>query len=121
MGRALLLVSGPFGVPIRGNIRCPVSICQPCPFRHRAGRAATDGPSWRRPNITSSAMRICWFNDNRLGLVRDGRVLDVSDALKALPPPAYPAPRGDPLITHLDKVRPAIEQAAKGAKSHAIA
>jgi 2-keto-4-pentenoate hydratase/2-oxohepta-3-ene-1,7-dioic acid hydratase in catechol pathway len=65
-------------------------------------------------------MRICWFNDNRLGLVRDGRVLDVSAALSVLPAPAYPAPRGDPLITHLDKVKPAIEAAAKGAKSHAI-
>ena len=65
-------------------------------------------------------MRICWFNDNRLGLVRDGRVLDVSAALAVLPPPTYPAPRGDPLITHLDKVKPAIAQAANGAKSFAI-
>jgi 2-keto-4-pentenoate hydratase/2-oxohepta-3-ene-1,7-dioic acid hydratase in catechol pathway len=66
-------------------------------------------------------MRICWFNDNRLGLVRDGRVLDVSEALSVLPAPTYPAPKGDPLITHLDKVKPAIEKAASGAKSHAIA
>lgn len=66
-------------------------------------------------------MRICWFNDNRLGLVRDGRVLDVSEALSVLPAPTYPAPKGDPLITHLDKVKPAIEKAADGAKSHAIA
>jgi len=65
-------------------------------------------------------MRICWFNDNRLGLVRDGRVLDVSEALSVLPAPAYPAPKGDPLITHLDKIKPAIEKAASGAKSHAI-
>jgi 2-keto-4-pentenoate hydratase/2-oxohepta-3-ene-1,7-dioic acid hydratase in catechol pathway len=66
-------------------------------------------------------MKICWFNDNRLGLVRDGRVLDVSAALAVLPAPSYPAHRGDPLITHLDKVRPAIEQAANGAKSYATA
>jgi 2-keto-4-pentenoate hydratase/2-oxohepta-3-ene-1,7-dioic acid hydratase in catechol pathway len=66
-------------------------------------------------------MRICWFNDTRLGLVRDGRVLDVSEALSVLPAPSYPAPKGDPLITHLDKVKPAIEKAASGAKSHAIA
>jgi 2-keto-4-pentenoate hydratase/2-oxohepta-3-ene-1,7-dioic acid hydratase in catechol pathway len=66
-------------------------------------------------------MRICWFNDNRLGLVRDGRVYDVSAALKVLPAPTYPAPKGDPLITHLAKVRPAIEEAAKGAQSHAVA
>ena len=66
-------------------------------------------------------MRICWFNGNRLGLVRDGRVLDVSAALAVLPAPTYPAPRGDPLITHLDKVKPAIAQAANGAKSYAVA
>ena len=66
-------------------------------------------------------MRICWFNDNRLGLVRDGRVLDVSEALSVLPAPSYPAPKGDPLITHLDKIKPAIEKAASGTKSHAIA
>jgi 2,4-diketo-3-deoxy-L-fuconate hydrolase len=65
-------------------------------------------------------MRICWFNDNRLGLVRDGRVLDVSAALKVLPAPTYPASKGDPLITHLDKVKPAILEAANGARSHAI-
>lgn len=65
-------------------------------------------------------MRICWFNDNRLGLVRDGRVLDVSAALKALPAPTYPAPKGDPLITHLDLMRPEMETAAKGARSFAV-
>lgn len=65
-------------------------------------------------------MRICWFSDNRLGLVRDGRVYDVSAALKLLPPPTYPAPKGDPLITHLDRLRPEIESAANGAQSHAV-
>ena len=65
-------------------------------------------------------MRICWFNDNRLGLVRDGRVYDVSGVLKLLPPATYPAPKGDPLITHLDRLRPEIETVAKGAQSHAI-
>jgi 2-keto-4-pentenoate hydratase/2-oxohepta-3-ene-1,7-dioic acid hydratase in catechol pathway len=65
-------------------------------------------------------MRICWFDDNRLGLVRDGRVLDVSAALTALPAPTYPAPKGDPLITHLDRMRPEMEAAAKGARSFAI-
>ena len=66
-------------------------------------------------------MRICWFNDNRLGLVRDGRVYDVSAALKALPAPTYPAPKGDPLITHLDRMRGEIETAAKGAKKARVA
>jgi 2-keto-4-pentenoate hydratase/2-oxohepta-3-ene-1,7-dioic acid hydratase in catechol pathway len=74
----------------------------------------------RRFQLREWAMRICWFNDNRLGLVRDGRVFDVSAALKVLPAPTYPAPRGDPLISHLDKIKPAMLEAANGARSHAI-
>lgn len=65
-------------------------------------------------------MRICWFNDNRLGLVRGDRVLDVSKALDALPKPTYPYPKGDPLITHLAKIKPEIEKAAQGAQSFGV-
>ena len=60
-------------------------------------------------------MRICWYNDNRLGLVKGDRVYDVSKALEKLPKPSYPAARnGDPLIVHLAKLRPDIEAAASG-------
>ncbi|HUB94330.1 MAG TPA: fumarylacetoacetate hydrolase family protein [Stellaceae bacterium] len=65
-------------------------------------------------------MRVCWFNDNRLGLVKGDRVHDVSKALDALPRPTYPAPKGDPLIAHLDKMRPAMEAAAAGAATFAV-
>ena len=64
-------------------------------------------------------MRICWFNDNRLGLVKGDRVLDVSKALDKLPKPTYPYPKGDPLITHLESMKPAILAASEGAASHA--
>jgi hypothetical protein len=37
-------------------------------------------------------VRICWFNDNRLGLVEGNRVRDASTALEQLPRPAYPFP-----------------------------
>ncbi len=57
-------------------------------------------------------MRVCWYGDHRLGLVRDGAVHDASAALDHLPPLPYPWPKGDPLITHLDKLRPHIEEAA---------
>lgn len=61
-------------------------------------------------------MRICWFNDNRLGLVKGGKVFDVSTVLEKLPKPTYPYFKGgDPLIAHLDSLRPAIEAAATGA------
>ena len=61
-------------------------------------------------------MRICWYNDNRLGLVKGDRVYDASKALEKLPKPTYPAAKsGDPLIVNLAKLRPDIEAAASGA------
>ena len=66
-------------------------------------------------------MRICWFNDNRLGLVEGDRVYDASKALEKLPTPTYPfPPKGDPLIANLDKLKPAILAAAEGAASFPI-
>jgi 2-keto-4-pentenoate hydratase/2-oxohepta-3-ene-1,7-dioic acid hydratase in catechol pathway len=60
-------------------------------------------------------MRICWYNDNRLGLVKGDRVYDASKALEKLPKPIYPAAKGgDPLIIHLATLRPEIEAAATG-------
>jgi 2,4-didehydro-3-deoxy-L-rhamnonate hydrolase len=65
-------------------------------------------------------MRICWFNDNRLGLVKDGRVFDVSKALEKLPKASYPYPKGDLLVANLPGMKKEIAAAAEGAKSHAI-
>ncbi len=61
-------------------------------------------------------MKICWFNDHQLGVVEQDMVLDVSAALKALPPARYPAPKGDPLIANLDRVREEIRKLAPAAK-----
>lgn len=60
-------------------------------------------------------MRICRFNDNRIGLVRDDAVFDVTSALDVLPAHRYPFPVGDALIENLDMLRPRMEQAADGA------
>lgn len=60
-------------------------------------------------------MRICWFNKNRLGVIVDGVVHDVTEALKALPTPTYPGPRHDALIAHLDTMKPEIERLVKQA------
>ena len=62
-------------------------------------------------------MKICRFNDNRLGLVSDGRVHDVSTVLDDLPAMRWPVPVGDQAITNLDTLRPRIEAAAAGADS----
>jgi 2-keto-4-pentenoate hydratase/2-oxohepta-3-ene-1,7-dioic acid hydratase in catechol pathway len=62
-------------------------------------------------------MKICWFGDNQLGLVEGDQIRDVSAALKALPKPSYPAPKGDPLIANLAAIRSEIQKVAPGAKS----
>lgn len=60
-------------------------------------------------------MKIAWFNDNRLGLVKGDRVFDVSKVLEKLPKPTYPYGKGgDPLIAHLPSLRGEIEAAASG-------
>ena len=53
-------------------------------------------------------MKICRFDEDRLGLVEGSDVLDVSDALAAIPPQKWPYRHGDALIAHLPAV---LEQA----------
>lgn len=57
-------------------------------------------------------MKICRFDDDRLGVVRGDQVHDVSPALDELPPVSWPAPPGDALIRNLDALRPTIEALA---------
>ncbi len=63
-------------------------------------------------------MKICWFNDNRLGLVEGDSIKDVSAALRVLPAPTYPAARGDTLIANLDAIRKEIAVVAPSAQKH---
>jgi len=66
-------------------------------------------------------MRICWFNDNRLGLVKGEQLHDVSKVLAKLPKPSYPfPPKGDALIAHLDGLKPDILAAGAGAATHSV-
>ena len=62
-------------------------------------------------------MRLCRFDDNRLGLVVEDQVFDVSDVLGTLPQYRYPLPRFDPFIARLDELRPQIHARAKNAKA----
>lgn len=57
-------------------------------------------------------MKICRFNSGQLGLVRDGRVHDVTACLQRLPQAAYPLPRHDLLIEALPGLRSDLEAAA---------
>lgn len=63
-------------------------------------------------------MRICRYDDDRVGLVRDGRLYDATAALGGLPMISWPVPPGDHLVANLDALRPALEQAADD--SHAL-
>lgn len=65
-------------------------------------------------------MRICRFAEDRVGLVRDGEVLDVTSALDALPSHRYPVPTVDKLVANLDVLLPAFEAKAKAAARHKL-
>jgi 2-keto-4-pentenoate hydratase/2-oxohepta-3-ene-1,7-dioic acid hydratase in catechol pathway len=54
-------------------------------------------------------MKLCRFNENSLGLVQDDQVLDVTEALDALPALTYPYPLEDQLVANLAAVRRRVE------------
>ena len=65
-------------------------------------------------------MKLCRYDDNRIGIVREGKVHDVTGILDVLPPLHYPAPFGDQLIANLDSLRPRMEQLADKALAQPI-
>jgi 2,4-didehydro-3-deoxy-L-rhamnonate hydrolase len=73
--------------------------------------------------LTEFFMRICRFNDDRLGLVVDdgASVLDVTAALDAVPAQRWPLLPGDPLIANLAAVRRRIEAVAANAVKYPVA
>lgn len=60
-------------------------------------------------------MKYCLFDGGKLGVVRDGRVHDVSPALDDLPQRRYPFPPGDDLVANLDRLRERMEGLADSA------
>lgn len=60
-------------------------------------------------------MRLCRFNMDRLGLIVDQVVLDVTSALADLPLVRWSRPASDPVISALEKLKPAIIEAAETA------
>jgi len=57
-------------------------------------------------------MRICRYDNDRIGVVRGTNVHDVTALLDLLPPQRYPAPFGDQLIGNLGGLRERMEQLA---------
>ncbi len=66
-------------------------------------------------------MKICRFDDHRLGLVEGDEVIDVSAALDALPAQSWPYPPGDALIANLGAVRIRIGEVAASGARHPVA
>ena len=61
-------------------------------------------------------MKLCRFNEIQLGLVNEGTVSDVTEALNVLPEARWPLPtRGDLLILHLDEVQDRVLEVANNA------
>ncbi|MCV0395569.1 MAG: fumarylacetoacetate hydrolase family protein [Rhizobiaceae bacterium] len=58
-------------------------------------------------------MRFCRFDDDRLGVVVDDLVHDVTSVLDRLPPLRWPVPRGDHFFNHFADLRPRMEEMAK--------
>jgi 2-keto-4-pentenoate hydratase/2-oxohepta-3-ene-1,7-dioic acid hydratase in catechol pathway len=58
-------------------------------------------------------MRFCRFNDNRLGVVRDELVHDVTAVLDGLPALRWPTPPGDHFFNHFDALRPQMQARAE--------
>lgn len=62
-------------------------------------------------------MRLCCFNEARLGLVTDDKIVDVTSAIDFLPQHHYPFPNQDLFIANLDALKAKIELVAQKARS----
>jgi len=65
-------------------------------------------------------MRLCRYDDNRLGLVEGYTLRDVTRATEKLPQLRWPFPHGDQLIASLDTIRHAIGNAAEASPRRLI-
>ena len=60
-------------------------------------------------------MKLCRYDDDRVGLAGDDGIRDVTSVLSELGPFRYPLPRFDPLIERLPSLREKLQQAANRA------
>ena len=66
-------------------------------------------------------MKICRYDDDRLGIVEGDEVLDVTRALEVIPEQRWPLAQGDPFILHFRKVLAAARKLAPRAKRKKLA
>ena len=58
-------------------------------------------------------MKICRFNNNKLGLLDGTTIIDVSSALDTLPPLNWPCPMGDHLIRNWKTIQKSAKDKAE--------
>jgi 2-keto-4-pentenoate hydratase/2-oxohepta-3-ene-1,7-dioic acid hydratase in catechol pathway len=61
-------------------------------------------------------MKLCRYDDQRIGVVQDDAVRDVTAIVEDLGRFGYPLPRVDPFIASLDRLKPSIESLARKAR-----
>jgi 2-keto-4-pentenoate hydratase/2-oxohepta-3-ene-1,7-dioic acid hydratase in catechol pathway len=61
-------------------------------------------------------VKICRYNDNRIGIVEGDELADVTAILDELPAYRYPFPLGDVFVERLPQLRPKMAQLAKTGK-----
>ena len=66
-------------------------------------------------------MKICRFDNNRLGVVREDQVLDVTAALSVIPRQRWPIAQGDPLILNFRRVLAAAKKLLPKARRKPLA
>ena len=83
--------------------RCATSSCRSAPPKTTTGAWTGCGIRSRRPRdeLARIAVKLCRFDEDRLGCVEGDHVYDVTAALDVLPPVRWPVPLGDSLLLHL--------------------
>ncbi len=65
-------------------------------------------------------MKICRYDNNRIGVVKNNMIHDATCALRVLPDLRWPVPPGDQLIAELERILPELERAAADSEPVAI-
>lgn len=66
-------------------------------------------------------MKLCRYDDNRLGVVQGAEVLDVTAALAKIPEQRWPLAQGDPLLLHIGPVMKGVNALLPGALRRPVA
>ncbi len=53
-------------------------------------------------------MKLCRYNDNKLGVVEQEQLIDVTEAIEVVPEARWPRPHGDGLIANLNTVKTVV-------------